>query len=52
MIDISEDVDLAYALSLQAELDQEQENDNGSEDARTVFGPVPVRTPFQDQCQL
>ena len=27
MIDISEDVDLAYALSLQAELDQEQENE-------------------------
>lgn len=27
MIDVSEDADLAYALSLQAELDQEQENE-------------------------
>lgn len=32
MIEISEDIDLAYALSLQEELDQEQESEKSSHD--------------------
>ena len=36
MIEISEDIDLAYALSLQEELDREQENEKSSHDLASL----------------